>query len=256
MGRKKKLTKLMLTLLKRFDMLELNRIYNSDRIEGMKQIESGEVDLIVTDPPYCIAYKTGWRADDHRFSKEILNDDNEQLIIDYMSECYRILKDDSAAYIFCSAKTLDFFMQQARNAGFTIKNVLIWRKNNHTAGDLDAQYGQCYEPILYLNKGRRIINGKRLEDVWDFDRVPSDKLVHQNEKPIPLLMQCILKSSNEGDLVFDGFMGSASTALACMRTNRNYLGFELDEDYFKVAQRRIKEEKLNQKDMFGYAGVK
>lgn len=103
-----------------------------------------------------------------------------------MSECYRILKDDSAAYIFCSAKTLDFFMQQARNAGFTIKNVLIWRKNNHTAGDLEAQYGQCYEPILYLNKGRRTINGKRLEDVWDFDRVPSDKLVHQNEKPIPL----------------------------------------------------------------------
>ena len=51
-------------------------------------------------------------------------------------------------------------------------------------------------------------------------------------------------------------MGSASTALACMRTNRKFLGFELDEDYFKVAQRRLKEEKLNQKDMFGYAGVK
>ena len=161
-------------------MLEFDRIYNSDCIEGMKQIDSGVVSLIVTDPPYCISYKTGWREDDHRFSKEILNDDNKQLIIDYMSECYRILKDDSAAYVFCSAKTLDFFMQQARNAGFTIKNVLIWRKNNHTAGDLEAQYGQCYEPILYLNKGRRTINGKRLEDVWDFDRVPSDKLVHQN----------------------------------------------------------------------------
>lgn len=236
-------------------MLEFDRIYNSDCIEGMKQIESGKVDLIVTEPPYCISYKTGWRADDHRFSKEILNDDNEQLIIDYMSECYRILKDDSAAYIFCSAKTLDFFMQQARHAGFTIKNVLIWRKNNHTAGDLEAQYGQCYEPILYLNKGRRTINGKRLEDVWDFDRVPSDKLVHQNEKPIPLLMQCILKSSDEGDLVFDGFIGSASTALACLRTNRKFIGFELDVDYFKVAQRRIKEEMFNQKDMFGYDGT-
>ena len=80
-------------------MLEFDRIYNSDCIEGMKQIESGKVDLIVTDPPYCISYKTGRRADDHRFSKEILNDDNEQLIIDYMSECYRILKDDSAAYL-------------------------------------------------------------------------------------------------------------------------------------------------------------
>ena len=57
-------------------------------------------------------------------------------------------------------------------------------------------------------------------------------------------------------MVFDGFMGSASTALACLRTNRKFLGFELDKDYFNVAQRRIKEEMLNQKDMFGYAGVK
>lgn len=48
-------------------MLEIDRIYNSDCIEGMKQIESGKVDLIVTDPPYCISYKTGWRADNHRF---------------------------------------------------------------------------------------------------------------------------------------------------------------------------------------------
>lgn len=94
-----------------------------------------------------------------------------------------------------------------------------------------------------------------MEDVWDFDRVPSDKLVHQNEKPIPLLMQCILKSSDEGDLVFDGFIGSASTALACLRTNRKFIGFELDVDYFKVAQRRIKEEMFNQKDMFGYDGT-
>ena len=220
-------------------MIELNKIYNEDCLIGMKKIESGGVDLIVTDPPYCISYKTNRRKGKHRFSKEILNDDNEQLIIDYMSECYRILKEDSAAYIFCSAKTLDFFMQQARNAGFTIKNVLIWRKNNHTAGDLDAQYGQCYESILYLNKGRRTINGKRLEDVWDFDRVPSDKLVHQNEKPIPLLMQCILKSSNEGDLVFDGFIGSASTALACLRTNRKFVGFELDKEYYDKACKRI-----------------
>lgn len=186
-------------------MLEFDRIYNSDCIEGMKQIESGKVDLIVTDPPYCISYKTGWRADDHRFSKEILNDDNEQLIIDYMSECYRILKDDSAAYIFCSAKTLDFFMQQARNAGFTIKNVLIWRKNNHTAGDLDAQYGQCYEPILYLNKGRRIINGKRLEDV-----------------------------------ILDPFMGSGTTARACVNLERKYIGFEIDQRQVDFANNELK----------------
>ena len=211
------------------------------------------MDLIVTDPPYLISYSSAWRKNkEHRFRKEILNDNNEQLIVDYMNECYRILKDDSAAYIFCSAKTIDFFMQQAKKAGFSIKNIIIWRKNNHTAGDLEAQYGQCYEPILYLNKGRREIIGKRLEDVWDFDRVSADKLVHQNEKPIPLLMQCILKSSNEGDLVFDGFCGSGTTCIAAMRTKRNFLGFELDKGYFDVAQKRIDDEKLNSLDLFGF----
>lgn len=234
-------------------MLEINKIYNADCIEGMKEIISGGVDMILSDPPYLISYSSAWRKNrEHKFCKEILGDNNEQLIVDYFKECYRILKDDSAAYIFCSAKTLDFFMQQAKEVGFVIKNVLIWRKNNHTAGDLDAQYGQCYEPILYLNKGRKKIKGKRLEDVWDFDRVSSDKLVHQNEKPIPLLMQCILKSSDEGDLVFDGFMGSASTALACMRTKRRYIGFELDKEYFGVCQKRVREESFKGQDMFGY----
>lgn len=233
-------------------MLEENKIYNMDCIEGMCQIQSGGVDLVLSDPPYLISYSTGWRNDAHKFSHEILNDDNEELIANYLKECYRILKDDSAAYIFCSSKTLDFFMREARNAGFNIKNVLIWQKNNHTAGDLEAQYGQCYEPILYLNKGRRVINGKRLEDVWKFDRVSSDKLLHQNEKPIPLLMQCLLKSSSENDLVFDGFMGSASTAVACMRTKRRFIGFELDEYYFDVASKRLEREKSNSLDLFGY----
>lgn len=234
-------------------MLEINHIYNTDCIIGMKEINTGGVDMILSDPPYLISYSSARRKNkEHKFCKKILGDNNEQLIKDYFKECYRILKDNSAAYIFCSTKTLDFFMQQAKTVGFAIKNILIWRKNNHTAGDLEAQYGQCYEPILYLNKGRREIEGKRLEDVWDFDRVSSDKLVHQNEKPIPLLMQCILKSSNDGDLVFDGFMGSASTALACMRTKRNFLGFELDNEYYKVAQKRVREESFKGQDMFGF----
>ena len=227
-------------------MLEFDRIYNSDCIEGMKQIESGKVDLIVTDPPYCISYKTGWRADDHRFSKEKLNDDNEQLIIDYMSECYRILKDDSAAYIFCSAKTLDFFMQQARNAGFTIKNVLIWRKNNHTAGDLDAQYGQCYEPILYLSKG----GGKPINEFGTSDilsvPIPTNKrrdkegLINQTEKPVKLMEILIRNSTNVGDVILDPFMGSGTTARACVNLERKYIGFEIDQRQVDFANNELK----------------
>ena len=202
--------------------------------------------MVVTDPPYLISYKANARKDKtHRFTKVILNDDNKQLIVDYMSECYRILKENSACYMFCSAKTIDFFIQQARNVGFTIKNTIIWDKGNGTMGDLEAQYGQSYEPILYMNKGRRAINGKRIGDVWRFDRVHIDKQVHQNQKPIPLLQRCIINSSNEGDLVFDGFMGSGTTAVACIKEKRNFIGFELSEKYFNIAKKRIRLEQQN-----------
>ena len=74
-------------------MVELNTIYNEDCLEGMKRIPDGSVDLIVTDPPYLVNYKTGYRKDkNHRFNRVILNDDNEQLITDYIEECYRIMK--------------------------------------------------------------------------------------------------------------------------------------------------------------------
>ena len=77
--------------------MELNKIYNEDCLEGMKRIPDNSIDLIVTDPPYLVNYKTGHRKDkEHRFNNVILNDDNEDLIKNYIKECYRILKDDTA----------------------------------------------------------------------------------------------------------------------------------------------------------------
>lgn len=223
-------------------MIELNKIYNEDCLEGMKRIPDGSVDLIVSDPPYLIGYKTGYRKDkNHKFCHIIANDDNNTLIKEYLNECFRILKYNTAAYIFTSSKTIDIFKKHATNAGFKLKNSIVWIKNNWTAGDLKAQYGQQYEMILYLNKGRRLINGKRISDVWEFNRVQTSRLIHQNQKPISLMEQCINKSSQIGDVVFDGFMGSGTTAIACINTNRKYIGFEIDEDYYQIALRRIED---------------
>ena len=217
-------------------MIELNKIYNEDCLEGMKRIQDGSVDLVVTDPPYLIKYKTGRRKDkSHKFCHEIMNDRNKDLIVSYLKECFRILKENTAAYVFCSSKTLDFFRKESINAGFVVKNTIIWVKNNGTAGDLKSQYQQQYEPILYLNKGRCFINGKRITDVWNFKRVASQKLIHQNQKPLSVIELCINKSSQSGGVVFDGFMGSGTTAIACMNTKRSFIGFELDKEYYDVA---------------------
>ena len=229
--------------------MELNRIYNEDCLEGMKRIPDGSVDLIVTDPPYLMNYKTGRRKDKtHRFNDVILNDDNEQLITDYVKECYRIMKDDTAMYLFCSSNKVDFFKRELEKL-FSIKNMIIWVKNNHTAGDLESAFGRKYEIVFLVNKGQRKFNGERLTDIWEFPKVSSDSQLHQNQKPIELIKRCIEKHSNVSDVVFDGFMGSGTTAAAALDTNRNYIGFELDEYYFNVAEKRIKNH-TTQTDIF------
>ena len=229
--------------------MELNRIYNEDCLEGMERIPDGSVDLIVTDPPYLMNYKTGRRKDKtHRFNDVILNDNNEELITDYIKECYRILSDDTAMYLFCSSNKVDFFKRELEGL-FSIKNMIIWVKNNHTAGDLESAFGKKYEIVFLVNKGQRKFNGERLTDIWEFPRVSGDSQLHQNQKPIELIKRCIEKHSNVGDVVFDGFMGSGTTAAAALDTNRNYIGFELDEYYFNVAEKRIRNH-TTQTDIF------
>lgn len=219
--------------------IDINNIYNCDVLELTQNIEDETVDLIVTDPPYLIDYKSNWRQDKtHKFSKTIQNDDNPELIKEYIKECYRILKNNTAMYMFCSFDKIDFFKNEIEKY-FKIKNIIIWEKNNHTAGDLEAQFGKQYEMIILANKGRKQFNGERLTDIWKFKRVSHEKLIHQNQKPIELIKRCITKHSNVGDLIFDGFMGSGTTAVACLDTERNFIGSEIDSEYFDMAIKRI-----------------
>jgi site-specific DNA-methyltransferase (adenine-specific) len=125
-------------------MIDLkNTIYNKDCIEIMRQIREKSIDLIVTDPPYLMNYKTGHRKDkNHKFCSTILNDDNFELISSYIKLAYNILKDNTAMYMFCNVLHFDFFKNELENTGFTIKNMIIWVKNNWTAGDLKNAYGR------------------------------------------------------------------------------------------------------------------
>ena len=220
--------------------MRLNYIDNVDCLEGLKGLPDNSVDLVVTDPPYLINYASRYRKDKtYDFCSVIANDNNPELIQDCLLECYRVLKPDSAAYVFCSSKTLDTFMGFAVKAGFKVKNTIIWVKNNWTAGDLTAQYGQQYEPLLLLNKGRAEIRGKRLSDVWTFNRVAGKEQIHRNQKPVELITRCIEKHSDLGAVVLDPFMGSGTTAVACIKTGRNFIGFEINEKYYAGSMERI-----------------
>ena len=220
------------------------KLLHGDCLELMKEIPDESVDMILTDPPYLMSYKTNHRADkSHRFCQTIIGDNDKELIADFAKEAYRVLKNNTAMYCFCNSNHVDFFKEVIESAGFRIKNILIWVKNNWTAGDLKAQYGKQYEMIIYCNKGRKFIQGKRLTDVWYFDRVSSNRAVHQNQKPVDLLTQIIEKSSDVGDVILDPFMGSGSTGIACMNTRRKFIGMEIDEEYFTAARERIQQER-------------
>ena len=208
-------------------------------IELQKLIDDGvRVDMILTDPPYLMNYCTNYRKDtSHDFTKPILNDTNFELIADVIPLLYRLLKLGGGFYMFCNSNHVDYFKQQIQQY-FDFKNILIWIKNNHTAGDLTGAYGKKTELIIYASKGRHELNGNRDVDTLYYDRIVGDEQVHQNQKPIDLLEFLISKSSNFNETVLDCFMGSGSTGVACLQTNRNFIGIELEPKYYEIAKER------------------
>ena len=207
-----------------------------DCLEIMKDIPDGSVDLVITDPPYGIDFQSHHRKEMH---PKIWNDKVLDWLEKYVDECFRILKDNTAVYFFCSWHNVDIFKQSIEKK-FKIKNILIWEKNNTSMGDLKASYAPKYEMIIFAHKGRKLLNGFRYADIIKANRT-GNKL-HPTEKPVDLLELFIKNSSDENAVVFDGFMGSGSTGVACVNTNRNFIGIELDENYFNIAKERIEKE--------------
>ena len=208
-------------------------LMRGDCLERMKEIESGSVDMILTDPPYGMDFQSNYRNE--KYSK-IKNDKDLSWLDVWTDELFRVAADNTAHYVFCSFHNIDKF-KQALEKKFKIKNMLIWEKNNTSMGDLKADFAPKYEMIIFIHKGRRFINGKRDPNILKFNRT-GNKL-HPTQKPVDLLQYLLGKFSDEGDTVLDPFMGSGSTGVACKNLNRDFIGIELDDGYFDIAMGRV-----------------
>ena len=131
------------------------------------------------------------------------------------------------------------FIDEFTNQGMKPKSVIIWDKQNHSMGDLHRAWGNKYESIIWWCNNGFTFPNKRPQDIISVAKVPANKLIHPNEKPVQLLISLIEKTTHENDIVLDCFMGSGSTGVACLNTNRNFVGIELDENYFNIAKNRI-----------------
>ena len=208
-------------------------LIHGDCLQEMKKIPDGSVDMVLTDPPYGMSFQSNYRKEKYNTIK---NDDSLDWMNEFVSQSYRVAKNNTAHYVFCSFHNIDIF-KQAFEKKFKIKNILVWEKNNTSMGDLKADFAPKIEFILFLQKGRRLINGKRDPNIFKFARTGNKN--HPTEKPVDLNEYLLSKFSDETETVLDPFMGSGTTGVACKNLNRNFIGIELDATYFEIAKKRI-----------------
>ncbi len=193
----------------------------------------GQADLIATDPPYGIAYVSAWRK---RGPTEMLANDDDAPV-EIVPALASALHDGGAMYLATRFDVAAQWNAAVRDAGMELKTPIYWDKGNHTSGDLEGDFGAQVEIFLFAHKGRHKLRGKRLANLWHIPRDPAGE--HPTPKPVKLMERMIACSTDPGAVVFDPFMGSGSTGVACLNLGRRFVGVEIDPRYFEIACERI-----------------
>lgn len=154
----------------------------------------------------------------------------------WIPEVYRVLKPESHCYIMINVLNMEDYLRICRETGFGLHNILPWNKGNVTP---NRWYMKNCEFTLFLRKGKaKAINNLGSKMIHEFPNIIGNKL-HPTEKPIELMKYYIANSSIEGDTVCDPFMGAGSTGVASKELKRNFLGIEIDKEYYDIADSRI-----------------
>ena len=215
--------------------MEINKVYNDDCYNIINQMPDNFLDLVIVDPPYGDNIGYG------RKGKEILNNQDEQINYDFLTCILPKMKDDTTLYLFSNHKFYNKIKEYAVSIGFNYRMLCILVKNNIGMG-----YGfrNQYEVCIVLEKGKAKYNLNDVSNVWKMRHIQHDDNSHPHQKDYNIIRKIILHSSKAGDLVFDGFMGSFSTAIACHKEKRNFIGAELDAKWYAMGQRSLNDLQL------------
>ena len=240
-----------------------SKLYQGDSLELMASLPANSVDCIWTDPPYnlsndgitCVAgrmvkvNKGEWDRSrgvelDHEFNKT------------WLAACYRILKPTGTIWVSGTLHvypSVGFAMQEL---GFRILNDIIWEKPAPPPNLGCRCFTHATELIMWATKAKKgkdryTFNydvmkaengGKQMKNVWRMPAPSKDEKrygKHPTQKPIALVARCLRASTNEDDLVFDPFSGSATTGVASLMLKRQFIGCEMDKKFITVANRRL-----------------
>jgi site-specific DNA-methyltransferase (adenine-specific)/modification methylase len=227
-----------------------------DARELIKQLPDRSVDLIFTDPPYNLSpYSTGnikmsWRKE---FNNDLAEWDKENFIpLEWADEFRRILKPTGNIFAFCSYNLIGKW-HEAFDPLFDTFQFVVWHKTNpppklYRAGFLNS----CELIVCMWNKGH-IWNFGRQSEMHNFIESPIcmgrervKNPTHPTQKPLKVLNKIIEIASHQSDVVFDPFMGVGSTGVSAVQLSRNFIGFEVNPEYFAVAKERIETANKNE----------
>ena len=198
-----------------------------------KLMNGNLANLLLTDPPYNVNYKS--KSTNMKIKNDNQNEDSfYRFLYDSFSNVYSFLKDNASFYVWYASKEVVNFSNSLKNAGFDVKQELIWNKNSLVMGRCDYHYK--HEPCLYGWKasGKHNWYGDRKRTtVMDFDK-PLKNDLHPTMKPVGLFNYQIQNSSKPGDIILDIFAGSGTTLMACEQNNRKAFLMELDPKYIDV----------------------
>jgi len=237
--------------------LEVDYIKRGDCLELMKEIPDGSVDLIVTSPPYNLGkqHHTG----NNRFKSYCEYDDNlpeslyQKWQIEVLNECFRILKTDGSLWYNHKNRIrggvqitpYEWLLQ----TDFVIKQEIVWFNGSQNFDK--CRFYPMTERVYWLAKSpkTKMFNAINHHDVFDTKDWKPEGTKNEFKRAFPVKMvEDILLCFPKSKVVLDPFMGSGSTCVAAINTNRHYIGFELDEKYFEIAQKRIEEAKTRKEN--------
>ena len=232
--------------------MRLNYIDNIDCLEGLKEIPDNSVDLIVTDPPYFLSMGHAGSSGNARRGSEQLNSNrayNDLAICtpfykQLFQEYARVLKEDGSFYFFTDWRGYAYYFPLL-NAELPVRNLIVWDKKSGPG----SFYSFAHELIVFGTYKPKTKPGVGT-NIWRISgfnsgaRSTDGEKVHPTQKPVELIAKAIEDATEPGAVVLDTFMGSGTTAVACIRTGRNFIGFELDEKYHAIAQERVTAETL------------
>jgi len=211
-------------------------IINGNSIDILPTLEKNKYDLLLTDPPYGMDFKSGWN-DKNKIANDNINN-TISVLNDVLLKSIPLLKDDAHFYIFGNIDYLEQIKPIIENY-LVLKNILIWDRKVIGMGDLKS-YGKSYDIIYFgYKKIFKELNGVRDRDILEFNRVDPLKNIHPTEKPLDLLQYLIKKSTKEKDCILDPFAGGGSTLLAAKSLNRMATGIELENNYYKLIKSRL-----------------